>query len=301
MTQQLREPAEERRIREAIPRLTAIEDATSLLVRQQYEENPYPRWVLAPSRRAPVSLDEFFRQHFPAASLRGIGTTDGVDILVAGCGTGQHPIGMAQWFSGARVLAVDLSLASLAYAQRRSRELQVDNITYAQADILKLGSIERKFDVIDASGVLHHLADPAAGWRALLSLLRPDGFMRLGLYSELARRDVVAARAFCAEHGFRPTAQDIRAARHELMKPEFEGAVRFNDFYSTSECRDLLFHVQERTFHDCTHPFVSRRARAPVHRFPARGERAGGLRQALSGRSGDVRPPALGDFRERAA
>jgi hypothetical protein len=54
------------------------------------------------------------------------------------------------------------------------------------------------------------LADPPAGWRTLLSLLRPGGLMRVGLYGELARRDVVAARAFIAEQGYRPSADDRR-------------------------------------------------------------------------------------------
>jgi 2-polyprenyl-3-methyl-5-hydroxy-6-metoxy-1,4-benzoquinol methylase len=55
------------------------------------------------------------------------------------------------------------------------------NIEYGQADILKLGSLGRSFDLIESSGVLHHLADPLAGWRVLLSLLRPGGFMMIGL------------------------------------------------------------------------------------------------------------------------
>jgi SAM-dependent methyltransferase len=248
VTQQLREPAEERRTRDAIPRLTDIADATSLRVKRQYEENPYPRWVIAPSQRAPQTVDDYLRQQFPSAPFRDLGKTGEVDILIAGCGTGHHPIGMAQRFAGARVLAVDLSLASLAYALRKTRALQVENIAYAQADILKLVSIGRTFDLIDASGVLHHLADPAAGWRALLALLRPNGFMRIGLYSELARRDIVAARAFCAARGYRAQAQDIRAARHDLMSAEFKDLVRYNDFFSTGECRDLLFHAQEHRF-----------------------------------------------------
>jgi len=82
----------------------------------------------------------------------------------------------------------------------------------------------------------------------LLALLRPNGFMRIGLYSELARRDIVAARAFCAARGYRPIASDIRAARHELAGMEFKGLTRTYDFFSTSECRDLLFHVQEHRF-----------------------------------------------------
>ena len=42
-------------------------------------------------------------------------------ILVAGCGTGQHSIGTASRFSSCHVTAVDLSLASLAYAQRKTK------------------------------------------------------------------------------------------------------------------------------------------------------------------------------------
>jgi 2-polyprenyl-3-methyl-5-hydroxy-6-metoxy-1,4-benzoquinol methylase len=78
---------------------------------------------------------------------------------------------------GAQVLAVDLSLTSLCFAQRQTRALGLTNIDYAQADILRLPSIGRMFDMIDATDVLHHLADTFAGWRALLSMLRPGGLM----------------------------------------------------------------------------------------------------------------------------
>jgi SAM-dependent methyltransferase len=243
--QQVREPLEELQYRGSIVRLTAIEDDVSVLVRRQYEEHPYPRWVRAASVPAPVTLDEHLRNTFPSAGFRPLGNRDGIDILVAGCGTGRHPIEVALKYRDARVLAVDLSLASLCYAKRKTPAPLAGKIEYAQADILKLGSIDRTFDLIDASGVLHHLADPLAGWRALLSLLRPGGFMRVGLYSELARRDVVAARAFIAERGYRPTADDIRRCRQELLSSPLEGATKAGDFFSTSECRDLLFHSQE--------------------------------------------------------
>jgi SAM-dependent methyltransferase len=243
--QQVREPLEELQYRGSIARLTAIEDDVSVQVRRQYEEHPYPRWVRAASAPAPVTLDEHLRNTFPSAGFRPLGNSNGIDILVAGCGTGRHPIEVAQKYREARVLAVDLSLASLCYAKRKTLAPLAGKIEYAQADILKLGSIDRTFDLIDASGVLHHLADPLEGWRALLSLLRPGGFMRVGLYSELARRDVVAARAFIAERGYRPTADDIRRCRQELLSFPLEGATKAGDFFSTSECRDLLFHSQE--------------------------------------------------------
>jgi tetratricopeptide (TPR) repeat protein/SAM-dependent methyltransferase len=245
LTQQIREVEEERWYRDSIPRLTSIEDRTSALVREQYEENPYPRWILAPSLRPPVALDEYLAGRFPWAPFRPQRERVGAEILVAGCGTGEHAIGTARRYAGARVLAVDLSLSSLCYAVRKTRELGVANIDYAQADILQLAALDRSFDFIDASGVLHHLANPIEGWRCLLSLLRSGGLMRIGLYSELGRAEIVAARRFIAEEGFRPTADDIRRCRQELLDTPLRAVAKFNDFFSTSECRDMLFHVQE--------------------------------------------------------
>jgi 2-polyprenyl-3-methyl-5-hydroxy-6-metoxy-1,4-benzoquinol methylase/transposase-like protein len=243
LTQQLREPNEERALHATIPKLTPIDDDTSQRVRQMYEENPYPRWVLAPRGTEPRPVDLYLRQLFPTAAFTPLGKTGGLDVLVAGCGTGWHAIGMAQVLQNARVLAIDLSLASLAYAKRRTpASLAID---YAQADILALAALERRFDVVDASGVLHHMADPFAGWRALAGLLRPNGLMHLGLYSELGRRDVVAARAFIAARGYGASPAEIRRARQDLLATPLAAITRIGDFFSTSECRDLLFHVQE--------------------------------------------------------
>jgi len=243
LTLQLREPMEERALRSSIPQLTAIEDVTSQRVRQMYEENPYPRWVHIASNAALLPIDLYLRGMFPTAAFTPLAKTEGLDVLVAGCGTGWHAIGIAGVLQGARLLAIDLSLTSLAYAKRKTPPSLV--IDYAQADILKLGTIERRFDVIDASGVLHHMADPFAGWRTLLGLLRPNGLMHLGFYSELGRRDVVATRTFIAERGYGTSPAEIRRARQDLLATPLASVTRFDDFFSTSECRDLLFHVQE--------------------------------------------------------
>ena len=245
LEQQIREVDDERRMREAIPRLTAIEGEGTAAVQRQYEENPYPRWIVAPSRPHPVTVDDYVRSRFPFSPFRPLGDRAGIDILIAGCGTGEHSIGTARRYTGAKVLAVDLSLSSLAYAERKTRDLGLQNIEHAQADVLALASIGRSFDFIDASGVLHHLPDPAAGWRALLTLLRPGGLMRIGLYSERGRADVVAARQFIAEHGFNATADDIRRCRQALAATPLRTLTKYTDFFSTSGCRDLMFHVQE--------------------------------------------------------
>ena len=197
-------------LRASIPRLTPIENDVSLLVTRQYVENPYPRWTKPAPTPAPVSFDQYLRRLFPLGSFRPLGKPDGVDLLVAGCGTGRHAVEIAQRLPGARLLAVDLSPTSLGYAKRQSLALEVDNIEFAQADILELASLGCSFDVIEAVGSLQTLADPRAGWKVLSSLLRRGGFIFFGLYSESARRNIVAARDFIARQNYGGGAEDIR-------------------------------------------------------------------------------------------
>ena len=244
LVQQVKEPVQERRIAAALPALTEIDTEVSRAVRQQYEDNPYPRWVTPGPPGPPIVLDD--RQ--PQRNF---------DVLVAGCGTGLSTVEFAQQTPRARVTAIDLSLKSLSYARRMAEKIGLTNVEFAQADLLKLGSTGRQFDYIDASGVLHHLADPWAGWRVLLSLLRPNGVMQVGLYSALARRSVVAARALIAERGYQPVPEDIRRFREAVMAAAdgsvLKSVVQWNDFFATNECRDLLFHVQE---HQITLPEI---------------------------------------------
>ncbi|WP_166298452.1 class I SAM-dependent methyltransferase [Bradyrhizobium sp. 2S1] len=237
---QLREPFEEMAERSAITALTAIENSVSVEVMRQYEENPYPRWTVNP-------LTAFVADQARGKIALTAERQAKLDILIAGCGTGSHAIQIAQVYPNARLLAVDISMTSLAYARRKTRELGLRNIEYAQADILELGSIDRTFDSIESVGVLHHLAEPMAGWRVLVPLLRPGGTMRIGLYSDLARRVIVEARARIAARGYRATAEDIRRCRQDIFREaeQWKPLIGAKDFYSMSGCRDLLFNIME--------------------------------------------------------
>ena len=124
LTQQVREPLDERLARDFIPHLTAIADDVSLKVKQQYEDNPYPRWVRPAPAGEPKTMPQYFGDWFkPRPEL---GRHDRTDILVAGCGTGQNLVETARDFKGALVLAVDLSLASLCYAKRQALASGID-------------------------------------------------------------------------------------------------------------------------------------------------------------------------------
>lgn len=246
---QVTEPAEEARIGAGLAALTSVSDATSRAVQGQYEENPYPRWRALPGMVSAQPLQQKIRSLFPFLDVR---LPEHPDMLIAGCGTGRHAVLAALLHPGARILAVDLSRASLAYAARRAAELGAANVEFAQADILELAGLGRTFDVIDCAGVLHHLREPVAGWRVLRGLLSAAGFMRIALYSDLGRRAVVAARELIAEQGFASDADGIRRCRQAILAlPEGHPAREVADsvdFWSLSGCRDLIFHVQESRF-----------------------------------------------------
>jgi SAM-dependent methyltransferase len=258
LVQQLIEPSVEQVLRPSIPTLSPIENDVSRQVQQQYEENPYPRWIKAAPVDETYDIDTLLKQKFPLARFRDPANAPRQDILIAGCGTGQHSINRARTLPDTRILAIDLSLGSLAYAKRKTHEMGLGNIEYAQADLLKLGELGRDFDVIESIGVLHHLADPWTGWRTLLALLRPGGLMCLGFYSALARQHIVRVRNFIAEQGYAADADGIRRCRQDLMALPDQAALgnllKVTDFYSTSSCRDLLFHVQE---HQLTLPEIA--------------------------------------------
>jgi 2-polyprenyl-3-methyl-5-hydroxy-6-metoxy-1,4-benzoquinol methylase len=244
---QVLEPAEERRLAGEISVSTSEKTSVSAAVRAQYEANPYPRWVRMQTSFAAAPLAQVVKELFPQADVHAL--SEKARILVAGCGTGQNAIATAQRFAGASVLAVDLSLASLAYAKRKTLELGLNNIEYRQADILALSESDDRFDLIECSGVLHHLEDPFEGWRVLAALRKPGGLMRVGLYSERGRRAIVRARELIAARGFEPDAEGIRACRAAIRDdPSLAQIARNEDFYSMSGCRDLLFHVHERRF-----------------------------------------------------
>ena len=247
----IEEPLLEKVIAQDIPVLEEISDDVSLKVRKQYEENPYPRWVkletMIKAKPIVTVCDESKLQLYS----KNIKNVTAPAILIAGCGTGQHSTGTASRFSNCHVTAVDLSLASLAYAQRKSNELCFTNIDYLQADILHLHQIGKEFDIIESMGVLHHMDEPMAGWKVLVDLLKPGGLMRIGLYSEFARHHIVEIRKEIAALGLETSEADIRKFRQSLAESHDEHhqlLTMSNDFFSLSTLRDLIFHVQEHRF-----------------------------------------------------
>lgn len=227
----------------------AVPEGLSAEVQRQYEAHPYPRWQAAPaSRRTDLrqrveSLPGIDRAALPSAPLAA---------LIAGCGTGYEAIDMARMDPSLSVTAIDLSRASLAFAQRKADELGVANIRFLHGDILALDQLGEAFDIAISTGVLHHMASPDAGLASIVRALRPGGAVRLALYSHRARAPVRAAHALIAERGWKGDTGGIRAFRAHILALPAEDPLALlrhsDDFYSLSGCRDLAFHVHERHY-----------------------------------------------------
>ena len=245
----LHNPAQEEALKATIPSFSEIADEVSQAVRSQYEENPYPRWVTLQSVEH-YKLADYIRFAGPWIEVDE-GYDKDLTCLIAGCGTGKHPISAAMALSHAKVTAIDLSLSSLAYAKRMSEHYGMTNVEFLHGDILDVGNLQRDFPVIESSGVLHHMEHPEKGLEALLRILRPGGYLRLGLYSQIARRWITDARQRIQEMGLSPTPEAIRGFRQRIIhgqEPGVEKMVKMSDFFDLDSFRDLVFHVQEHQF-----------------------------------------------------
>ena len=247
---QIKEPLKEVDLMKSIKSFNKITDPISNIVREQYEENPYPRW-----RYTNISLPENFSRWINAEikpnKIILNKDFDKPNVLIAGCGTGKHAI-LATKYKDANITSIDLSLKSLAYAKRKTQDLGLKNIEYLHADILQLKNLNKKFNIIESSGTLHHMKEPIKGLKVLLDVLKNGGYLKLGLYSEIAREHVVKVRELIKKKKFNNTVTDIKTCRQLLVNekedPLLQKAAIGIDFYSTSSVRDLLFHVQEHRF-----------------------------------------------------
>lgn len=220
----------------ALTAMSGFDNEVSLRVQAQYESFPYPRWKHRPMALA-EEIDKPLRE-------------EGVRILVAGCGTGREAASTALKFPRASIDAIDLSTASLSYAMMKAEEFGIQNVRFRHGDILHLDFPDAYFDAVSSHGVLHHMQDPVAGWKSLLRCLKPHGLMRIGLYSELARRDFVAAQRIIAEKkipGTTAAMKDFRKHAADILPYSVYTALitKSQDFYQLSPLRDLLFHEQE--------------------------------------------------------
>jgi len=173
-------------------------------------------------------------------------------ILVAGCGTSQAPKHAMRW-PNAQITGVDFSATSVQHSAELKRKYKLDNLELRQLPLENIGELGKSFDRIVCTGVLHHLADPNAGLRALRSVLNPQGAMHLMVYAPYGRRGIYMLQEFCRRVGISATDSGIRdlvmvlkalPSEHPLASVLREAP----DFRNHAALADALLHPQDRAY-----------------------------------------------------
>ena len=233
-------------------------------VRELYEAFPFPARDPAAERPSaiPISRTDILGKvnHHGFGGRRDF--TRSFRALIAGGGTGDAAIFLAAQLrdTDADIVCLDLSDASLAIARKRAalRGLE-QRIRWIHGSILDLARLEPgPFDYISCLGVLHHLADPDEGLRALARVLADDGAMAIMIYGRYGRLDVYAvqdlmrlinrdaaqlpaqiANLKAALRGLSPAHLLLRGRRREQIE-----AMIANE----ANLADTFLHVQDRAY-----------------------------------------------------
>jgi 2-polyprenyl-3-methyl-5-hydroxy-6-metoxy-1,4-benzoquinol methylase len=228
------------------------EQSAVAAVQEFYERYPYPRpvddlenyrlrWQDRARRRADFHL------FWPAKPYR-----EDFSILVAGCGTSQAAKHALRW-PAASVTGIDFSATSVRCTEELKRKYNLHNLQLHQLPIERASELETSFDQIICTGVLHHLADPDAGLKALRGALKPDGAMHLMVYAPYGRTGIYMLQEFCRRLGVQATDQGIReliAALASLPQAHPLGNLlrEAPDFREQAALADALLHPQDRAY-----------------------------------------------------
>jgi SAM-dependent methyltransferase len=151
------------------------------------------------------------------------------------------------------VTGIDFSATSVGCSEKLKRKYNLSTLEVHQLPIDRVHELERSFDHIVCTGVLHHMADPDTGLRTLRSVLKPDGAMHLMVYAPYGRTGVYMLQDFCRRVGIRatdPELQDLIAALKTLPPGHpLETLLReAPDFWQEPALADALLHPQDRAY-----------------------------------------------------
>ena len=228
-------------------------------VKTQYEHLPYPPVDPEDERKR---LQRTWLEDLPMINhycFRGQQSfRNGFRVLVAGGGTGDASIFLAEQLkdTDAQIVHLDLSAASIAIAQRRAAIRQLGNIRWVQGSLLDLPALGLgEFDYINCVGVLHHLADPDAGLRALKSVLKAGGALALMLYGAVGRTGVYhmqnmlrLANQGCSEADQIAQAKEVLAALPPGNWYRLAGDLYGDHNNGDAGIYDSLLHSQDRAY-----------------------------------------------------
>ena len=189
-------------------------DGRTEAVRQFYARAPFPGYPPNDSverLRARAGRSAF-------AQLLDCSIDGDAKILELGCGTGQLSLYLAT--ADRTVIGADMARPSLQLASEAARRYGSRNVRFVETDLRAPAFRSGAFDVVICSGVLHHTPDPRASFHALVPLVRPGGYLVLGLYNAWARIPLRLRRAVYRLTGIVPFDPVLRDRRAEPARRE---------------------------------------------------------------------------------
>ena len=182
---------------EGIPDLRLSSDRQTEVVRDFYSAAPFPGYS---PRETLFSLRERGRRS-EFARMLDEAISPGAQVVEIGCGTGQLSLFLAT--ADRSVIGADLARASLELGAEAAKRFGVEGVLFVETDLRRPGLQAGAFDVVVCSGVLHHTPDPRMAFRAVARLMKPGGYVVLGLYNAFARLPHRLRRGIARLSGFR--------------------------------------------------------------------------------------------------
>ena len=175
-----------------------------------------------------------------------------LDVLIAGCGTWQAAK-FALTHPSARIVAIDVTSTSLQHTEALKQKYKLTNLEIRELPIENAAELDHQFEHVVCTGVLHHMADPEEGLRALRSVLRPDGAMYLMLYATYGRTGVTMFQEYCRTLGIGTSEEEIGdlTATLKLLPPHHPlvGMLRgSHDSLNAGLLLDALLNPRDRTY-----------------------------------------------------
>ena len=175
-----------------------------------------------------------------------------LDILIAGCGTNQAAV-FAFTNRAAKVVAVDISQSSLDHQQYLKDKHGLWNLELQLLPVEELPALGLDFDLVVSTGVLHHLADPLAGMKALAGCLRPSGAMALMLYAKYGRIGVELLESVFRDLGLRQDDASIQIVKDTISVLPPDHPVQSylkiaHDLQSDAALVDTFLHGRTRSY-----------------------------------------------------
>ncbi|MCB1289560.1 MAG: class I SAM-dependent methyltransferase [Mycobacterium sp.] len=182
------------------------------VVAQQYEKWQYPE----PIQNLETWLSNNWQWFDPSHSHRVLWPDrphqPDLDILIAGCGTNQAAV-FAYTNRASKVVAIDVSQSSLDHSKYLKDKYSLKNLETHLLPIEEVSSLNRSFDLVVSTGVLHHLVEPKVGMKALAGVMNPDGVAAIMLYARYGRAGVELMQAIFRELGLHQDEESLQMVK----------------------------------------------------------------------------------------